>query len=78
MTIDLLVDLIKNAIINLVDAFVWFNYWTSEVDMHNGWVWLGAAYLGYLAGSRLGYHYCTLASIKELVNHIRQFFHTRG
>jgi hypothetical protein len=38
---------------NLVSAFVWFQYWDEHIDMQNGWYWLVAAYLGYVSGTHL-------------------------
>ncbi len=57
LSINMLVDFIVNAILNLVDAFVWFNYWMQQIDMQNGWFWLVAAYLGFLGGSKLARRY---------------------
>lgn len=57
VSINMLVDLFVAAIMNLVDAFVWFKYWDREIDMKNGWLWLVAAYLGYLLGARLAKKY---------------------
>lgn len=53
VSFDLLVDLFIEAIQNLIDAFVWFNYWDGEIIMKNGWYWLVAAYLGYILGAQL-------------------------
>ncbi|TDF39360.1 hypothetical protein EYS14_07510 [Alteromonadaceae bacterium M269] len=50
---DLLVDLLVEAIQNLISAFVWFHYWADEITMKNGWYWLGAAYIGYMLGAKL-------------------------
>lgn len=52
-SISMLVDLLVNAILNIVDAFLWFIYWPKHVHMMNGWYWLLAAYLGYLLGAKL-------------------------
>ena len=48
-----IVDIFVNGIMNLVSAFVWFQYWDEQIDMYNGWYWLEAAYLGYLSGTHL-------------------------
>jgi hypothetical protein len=53
VSINLLVDMLINAIRNLVDAFVWFNYWDGKIVMKNGWYWLIAAYIGYLLGAQI-------------------------
>lgn len=50
----LILDFIINSIMNFVAAFIWFltlPKYISAID--NGWIWLGAAYLGYLAGLKL-------------------------
>jgi hypothetical protein len=51
--INAIVDIFVNGIMNLVSAFVWFQYWDEQIDMQNGWYWLVAAYLGYLSGTHL-------------------------
>lgn len=48
LSFDLFVSFLVNSIMNLVDAFVWFRYWKQEISMHNGWVWLIAAYVAYV------------------------------
>lgn len=48
LSIDLLVNFFINSIMNLVDAFVWFRFWRQEISMQNGWIWLIAAYFGYV------------------------------
>lgn len=47
-----LIDLIVNSIMNLVAAFIWFMTLPDYISMDEGWVWLAAAYLGYLGGLR--------------------------
>ena len=48
--IDLLIDFIVNSFTNLIAAFLWFGTLPDMIAMDNGWLWLGAAYGGYLAG----------------------------
>jgi len=43
-------DLIANQIMNIVSAFVWFNYWSGSSPV---WLWFVVAYLGYLLGMEL-------------------------
>tara|TARA_R110002072_G_scaffold1780_9_gene14778 strand:- start:66455 stop:66979 length:525 start_codon:yes stop_codon:yes gene_type:complete len=43
-------DLFIESIMNMVDAFIWFNYWPDNIEIGNGWVWLGMAYGGYHIG----------------------------
>lgn len=47
-----IIDLIINSIMNIVAAFIWFRTLPDYVDVSNGWVWIVAAYLGYLGGLR--------------------------
>ena len=48
--VELLIDFIVNSFTNLIAAFVWFGTLPEMIAMDNGWIWLGAAYGGYLAG----------------------------
>lgn len=50
---DLIVEFFINSLTNLIAAFVWFNSLPDYIDINNGFIWLGASYLGYLAGLRL-------------------------
>jgi hypothetical protein len=65
VSIRMLVDLFVAAIMNLVDAFVWFKYWDRQIDMKNGWLWLIAAYLGFLLGARIAKKYPMKFSFKK-------------
>lgn len=51
-SIDFIVDLIINSIMNLVAAFIWFITLPDYIPMEEELIWLGAAYLGYLSGLR--------------------------
>lgn len=66
VSFKLLVDMIVQSVLNLVDAFVWFRYWSDEINMKNGWYWLIAAYLGYLLGARLAEKYPMTLSLKDV------------
>ena len=55
--IDMLVAFIINSVMNFVAAFLWFNTLTDYLPVGNGWVWLGAAYLGYMSALKLVTHY---------------------
>ncbi|MBL4836550.1 MAG: hypothetical protein JKY34_03145 [Kordiimonadaceae bacterium] len=50
--LDLLINFIINSIKNLIAAFLWFSTLPDFIYMQNGFIWLGAAYVGYLAGLR--------------------------
>jgi hypothetical protein len=50
---DILIAFLINSIMNLVSAFIWFIFWPQEIGMSDGWIWLIAAYLGYLAGGKM-------------------------
>lgn len=51
--LDLLINFFVNSLLNLVQAFVWFGTLPDYITINNGFVWLAAAYLGYLGGLRL-------------------------
>ena len=51
--IGMLVDFIINSIMNFIAAILWFNTLADYLPVGNGWVWLAAAYIGYLAGLKL-------------------------
>jgi hypothetical protein len=46
-------EIIESQVMNMVDAFIWFQFWPNEIEMRNGWVWLGVSYAGYYSGNRL-------------------------
>jgi hypothetical protein len=48
--IQFLVDLFINSIMNIVSAFIWFQTLPRYVEVNNGFIWIVAAYLGYLGG----------------------------
>jgi hypothetical protein len=50
LSINTLVDVLVNSIMNMVDAFIWFLYWPEQISMSNGWIWLFMAYAGYNLG----------------------------
>lgn len=49
-SIQFLIDLFINSIMNIVAAFVWFQTLPKYIDVNNGFIWIAAAYLGYLGG----------------------------
>jgi len=49
-SLQFLIDLLINSIMNIVAAFIWFQTLPDYVDVNNGFIWIGAAYLGYLGG----------------------------
>lgn len=51
-SIEFVIALFINSIMNIVKAFVWFKTLTDYVNVYNGFVWIIAAYLGYLGGIR--------------------------
>lgn len=53
---DLIIQFFINSIMNIVAAFIWFKTLTDYVTVGNGFVWLAAAYLGYLAGLKIVSH----------------------
>jgi len=55
--IGMLIDFIINSIMNFIAAFIWFKTLADYLPVGNGWVWLAAAYLGYMAGLKLVTHH---------------------
>lgn len=53
LTFNLIIGFFINSIMNIVGAFTWFLTLQNYVSMGNGWVWLGASYVGYIAGVKL-------------------------
>lgn len=53
LTVNLIFGFFINSIMNIVGAFTWFLTLQNYADMGNGWVWLGASYVGYMAGVKL-------------------------
>jgi hypothetical protein len=51
--LDLLIEFFINSLTNLIAAFLWFATLPEYITINNGFVWLAASYLGYLAGMRL-------------------------
>jgi len=51
-SIDFIITFLINSIMNIVKAFIWFITLEDYVDMKEGFIWLVAAYIGYLAGVR--------------------------
>ncbi len=51
--VDMIVNLLINSLMNLVAAFLWFQTLADYVEINNGWIWLIASYLGYLAGLKI-------------------------
>lgn len=52
-----LVDLFINSIMNIVDAFIWFLTLPEYVQVNNYYIWIPAAYIGYMAGVRFTKEY---------------------
>jgi hypothetical protein len=53
LSFNFLVDFFINSIMNIVAAFVWFSTLPNYVPVENGFIWVVAAYVGYLAGVKL-------------------------
>ena len=49
-------DIIRSQVMNMVDGFVWFQYWPEQIEMDNGWIWLAFSYAGYTTGHNLATH----------------------
>ena len=50
---DLIVGFIINTLVNIGLAFAWFIPLQEYADIGNGWIWIGAAYIGYMAGLKV-------------------------
>ena len=53
LSINMLVGLLIEAIINTILAIVWPVYWMQDFRGQHLWVWFIAAYAGYWAGSQV-------------------------
>ena len=62
LSVGFFVDLFVEAMMNFVVAITWFMYWPDEIHMRNGWIWLGAAYVGYHVGMRIAQQYAPRAT----------------
>ena len=51
--INMLVDFIVNSVMNFVAAFLWFQTLAKYLPVGNGWIWLAAAYIGYMGALKL-------------------------
>lgn len=56
LTFQLIVGFFINTIMNIVGAFTWFVTLQNYVSMGNGWIWLGASYVGYMSGVKIVAH----------------------
>jgi hypothetical protein len=52
LSLQMLVELLVNALRNFVVAFAWPVYWLAEIHSSHVWLWFAAAYAGYWAGAR--------------------------
>ena len=50
---DLIIGFVINSFTNIGLAFAWFVTLPKYVSMGNGWIWLLAAYAGYMVGVKL-------------------------
>lgn len=50
---DLVIGFIINTFVNIGLAFAWFVSLPKYADIGNGWIWIAAAYGGYMAGLKL-------------------------
>jgi len=55
--INMLVAFIINSVMNFVSAMLWFKTLGDYLPVGNGWIWLGAAYLGYITALKLVTHH---------------------
>ncbi len=65
--IDLIVNFFVEAIMNMIDAFIWFIYWPKHIDMQNAWVWLIATYIAFTLSARCAEKMPVSALIKTVL-----------
>jgi len=53
LSIDVIVQMFVQAILNFVAAMVWPVYWMQRIETQQVWVWFVMAYAGYWAGVKL-------------------------
>jgi len=53
ISFGLFINFLINSITNFIAAIVWFMTLPKYLPVENGWIWLVAAYLGYIAGLKL-------------------------
>jgi hypothetical protein len=51
--LDMLVELLVNALRNFVVAIAWPAYWLSDIHSDYIWLWFAVAYAAYWGGARL-------------------------
>ncbi|MEW6981883.1 hypothetical protein AAD001_04440 [Colwelliaceae bacterium 6471] len=56
-TLNSLINMIVDSLINMVKAALWFSYWPDIIHISNGFVWLLIVYIGYRAGANLAQRY---------------------
>lgn len=54
LDIDLLVNMLVNALTNFISAMLWPAYWLDRIHTNQPLLWLAAAYGGYWLGLRAG------------------------
>ena len=59
ISISAIIGLIIESFLNIIPAFVWFNYWPDVFAIGNGWYWIIASYIGFESGSYLAKYYAT-------------------
>lgn len=56
-SINALISMFIDSIVNMVKAAIWFTYWPDVFNTQNFIVWILIAYLGYQLGARFAKHY---------------------
>ncbi|NQZ07990.1 MAG: hypothetical protein HRT35_12580 [Algicola sp.] len=58
INLGMLIDQLIQALMNFITAITWPKYWIETIEGHNAeFIWLGMAYLGYLAGIKAALYY---------------------
>ncbi|MFT5756017.1 MAG: hypothetical protein ACI9LM_000729 [Alteromonadaceae bacterium] len=65
LTLNALIGMFIDSIMNMIKAAIWFTYWPNVFDMSNFFIWILIAYLGY----RLGANIAQKQILKQSIDH---------
>ena len=57
LTVNALISMFIDSIMNMVRAAIWFTYWPGIIEMANGAIWLLSSYIGYRLGAIFAQNY---------------------
>ena len=67
--IEALIDFLISQLGNVLQAFLWFNYWPADSIL----IWVVVAYIGYWIGVEIGRRY-KAESLQDILQHISAMF----